>query len=662
MPRKLTCLALLIFACAAVFSADAIKHIPPPGVPVPPADRTELEAGLKELSADIDSLRTDLQSKPALIEQLADVEVYYSAVNTALKYNEILNVKEIPIAKNLLKHGLERAKELKAGNAPWNTATGLVPRGYISKIDGSVQPFGLVVPADYKPGDKPRRLDFWFHGRGETLTELAFLNDREKNMGEFTPPGTIVAHLYGRFCNANKFAGEVDLFEALDRIKKDYPIDENRIVVRGFSMGGAACWQFATHFAGLWAAAAPGAGFAETQLFSNLTDPKLNIPWYEKTLWHMYDSTDYAVNLFNCPTVAYSGEIDKQKQAADIMTKYMAEEGLQLTHIIGPKTAHKYEPEAKKEVARRVDELAAAGRNPVPAKIRFTTWTLRYNQMKWITIDALAKHWERARADAEIVDNHNIKLTTQNVTAITLSMPAGLCPLDKTQKPKVALDGQNLEAPAPAADGSWNAHFALKDKTWTLLEKPETELLHKRHGLQGPIDDAFMDSFIMVRPTGKPQNEKSATWIAAEQEKSLEHWRRIFRGEPRVMDDTAITDKEIASSNLILWGDPSSNAVLAKIASKLPIVWDATAIHVGAKTFPSDQHVPQFIYPNPLSPAHYVVIDSGFTFMDLSSASNARHISMLPDWAIIDIAAPHESRVKDADFFGESWELRPPHE
>ena len=32
-------------------------------------------------------------------------------------------------------------------------------------------------------------------------------------------------------------------------------------------MGGAACWQFAVHHAGLWAAAAPGAGFAETREF-----------------------------------------------------------------------------------------------------------------------------------------------------------------------------------------------------------------------------------------------------------------------------------------------------------------------------------------------------------------------------------------------------------
>ena len=78
-------------------------------------------------------------------------------------------------------------------------------------------------------------------------------------------------HLYGRFCNASKLAGEVDFFEALDAVKKHYPIDENRIVIRGFSMGGASAWHIGAHFAGLWAAVAPGAGFSESAQFLHLT-------------------------------------------------------------------------------------------------------------------------------------------------------------------------------------------------------------------------------------------------------------------------------------------------------------------------------------------------------------------------------------------------------
>src|SRR5438874_2708930 len=246
---------------------------------------------------------------------------------------------QVAIARAQLKQGAERAAQLRDGKHPWTTQTGLVVRGYVSKIDGSVQPYGLVVPPSYKP-DYPHkyRLDFWCHGRGEALTELNFIDQRQKSPGEFTPKDAFVLHLYGRYCCANKLAGEIDLFEALDSVKARYPIDENRLVIRGFSMGGAACWQFAVHYPGMWAAAAPGAGFSETPDFLTVFQKeKLNPTPYEKKLWGLYDCTDYALNLYNCPTVAYSGADDIQKQAADKMAEAAARRNITLTHIIGPK-------------------------------------------------------------------------------------------------------------------------------------------------------------------------------------------------------------------------------------------------------------------------------------------------------------------------------------
>jgi predicted peptidase len=141
---------------------------------------------------------------------------------------------------------------------------GLVVRGYSSKIDGSVQPYGLVIPENYAPAGTDRvRLDLWFHGRGETLSEVNFLAQRRTQVGTFAPPGAIVLHPYGRYNNAAKFAGEVDALEALDSVKRRYRIDEDRITVRGFSMGGASAWQMAAHYPGMWAAANPGAGFSK---------------------------------------------------------------------------------------------------------------------------------------------------------------------------------------------------------------------------------------------------------------------------------------------------------------------------------------------------------------------------------------------------------------
>ena len=648
---------------------DNVRPVPPPGIEVPAEDRTELEAGLKKLGADIESLRAAIKGQRAKLELLPDVEIYHKAVRYALTYNEFFKKQEIAVAKTLLKQGGERVQGLRGGQTPWNTATGLVVRAYVSKIDGSVQPYGLVVPPTFKPGASHRhRLDCWFHGRGETLSELNFIDQRQKSPGEFTPPDTIVLHLYGRYCNANKFAGETDLFEAINSVKRRYPIDENRIVVRGFSMGGAACWQFATHFAGLWAAAAPGAGFAESADFLKVfQNEPTQPPAWEQTLWHLYDSTDYAVNLFNCPTVAYSGEIDKQKQAADMMAKAMEAEGLQLTHIIGPKTAHKYEPQAKEEVIRRVDEIAARGRNPLPLRIRFTTWTLRYNQMLWMTLDGMEKHWERARVDAEIVNAATVRVATQNADGLTLSMPAAPRPFSGGRGTRVVLDGQELAVPPVLLSQPWTAHFRKVGKLWKVVKTADDGSLRKRHGLQGPIDDAFMDSFVMVKPTGKPFNEKVGAWAAAEMTHAIEAWRKQFHGDARVIADTAVTNADIASSNLVLWGDPLSNRLLATIADRLPIRWTKESITLNSprssatRSFPADHHVPVLIYPNPWNPAHYIVLNSGFTYREYDYLNNARQTPKLPDYAVVDVNVPVSSRapggVVTAGFFDERWEL-----
>jgi hypothetical protein len=372
---------------------------------------------------------------------------------------------------------------------------------------------------------------------------------------------------------------------------------------------------------------------------------------------------DYAANLFNCPTVAYSGEIDKQKQAADLMATALAAEGMDMVHIIGPKTGHSYHPQAKTEINRRLDGIVARGRNPLPDKIRFTTWTLRYNQMNWVTVDGLEQHWERARVEAELDrDANGVKVTTKNVSALTLSMPAGLCPFDNTRPAKVSIDGRKMDAPRALSDRSWTAHFQKRDSKWIVATNVSNETaLRKQHGLQGPIDDAFMESFLMVRPTGKPLNEKVGAWAAAELAHATNHWRQQFRGDARLKDDADVTDADIAAHNLVLWGDPSSNKVLGRMADKLPILWDEKNVSVGKEMFDSGHHVAVLIHPNPLNPDKYVVLNSGFTFREYDYLNNARQVPKLPDYAIIDVNVPASSRapggIATANFFGEHWEL-----
>lgn len=640
---------------------DNVRRVPALGVEVSEADQKELSQQLDALKAAIDELAKKKDARTA--ELLPDVQIFYQAVHDALKYREFFKPEEVGVGKRLAKEGLERANQLKEGNAPWTTQTGLVVRGYVSKIDGSVQPYGLVVPDNYLPaGEKKHRLDIWFHGRGEVLSEVNFIAGRQRDRGVFTPPETIVLHPYGRYCNANKLAGEIDTLEAMESVQRRYRIDEDRIAVRGFSMGGAACWQFAVHYADRWVGATPGAGFSETPDFLKVFQKETLQPtWYEKKLWHMYDCTDWAVNLFHCPTVAYSGENDNQKQAADMMAKALADHGVELVHIIGPKTGHSYHPEARVEIERRLNSIAAKGRERLPREVRFVTYTLRYNRMHWVTVDGMDEHWEAAGVHARLMDDGAISMRTYGVTELTLSIPPGYAPFDLAQPVSVDIDDQDVRGPRTGSDRSWNFTLHREGKKW-VAGPSIAEGLRKRHELQGPIDDAFMDSFVFVRPSGKCAHDAVDKWVHAEFDHAVTHWRSQFRGHAREKSDGEISDADIASSNLVLWGDPQSNAVLKRIADKLPIKWGEREISVGDKRFPAENHAAILIYPNPLNPKKYVVLNSSFTYREYDYLNNARQVPKLPDWAIVDVRTPPNSRfpgkIAAADFFGEKWEVR----
>jgi len=645
-------LSLFLLLTLPAFSQN-VKPVPPPGIEIPAADRKSLEAGLARLHAKIAAL------PPSPL--VADVRIFHDAVYYALAYNGFLKEDEVFKARELLFKGEQRAAALASGDAPWTRQTGLVVRGYESKIDGSTQPYGLVIPENWSSAVPHKwRLDVWFAGRSETRTEVNFLWERERNAGQFTPPDTIVIHPYGRYCNANKFAGEVDLFEAIADAQKKYRIDANRIAVRGFSMGGAATWHIATHHAGRWAAAAPGAGFAETAEYTGVMrrdGPKP--PWYEQRLWRLYDATVYATNLYNLPIVAYSGEIDRQKQAADIMASYMAKEGMTLTHIIGPKTEHRYHPDAIPEINRRIDSIMARGREDYPTTIRFATFTLRYNRMKWVVVDALDRHWEPARVDANVTGAHALELKTANVAALTLDFAAGRSLLDEGEA-RITIDGQTVTLPGPDSDRSWQPTLIKSAGKWSAGALARNEL-RKRHGLQGPIDDAFWNRFIMVKPTGTSANATLNTWADAEMKRAIKEWRGQFRGEAITKNDTEITDADIASSNLILWGDPQSNKILERIADKLPMKWSSGAIAIGTQSFPTATHAAILIYPNPLNPSKYVVLNSGLTFREAHYSTNSQQTPKLPDYAVVDLTAPPDTRspgkIALAGFFGERWEL-----
>ena len=655
-------LAAATWTVTAQNPAPAVPaQFPPLGTGVTTEEARTLQSAVDDLAAKVATLKKQYRSSP-VVDRVADVEVYLDAVRRPLKYDERLYAGRgstpISYAQQTLAAGTERATQLASGNAPWMTQSGV--RGFYSRIDGSAQPYLLTMPDNYDPAAKRTyRLDIFMHGRDDTVLEQQFMAKsltgyQSKPFGAGTD--RFMLQPYGRYTNASRFAGETDGLEAIASVQKNYSIDPNRIVMAGFSMGGASAWSYTVHYADRWAAAAPGAGFTETEVFlrGGLARQPQNA--VQRTLWHMYDSTDYAINTFNVPVVAYSGEIDAQKQAADAMASAMLAEGLKLEHIIGPNTGHAYEPGARQRLQDRLDQLVSAGRNPAPPEIRFTTWMLRYNNMFWVTVDGMEEEWQRARVNAK-VEGNTITATTTNVTALSLDFQPGLAPFQPGTKPTLKIDTDTIQLGLVRTDKSLTVGLVRNGKTW---KTGTLNGFRKMHGLQGPIDDAFMEPFVFVTPTGRPLSEGIGKWTREQADYAISEWVHFFRGEPRVKADRDITADDIANNNLALFGDPSSNAVYRRIADRLPIRWTASGVTVGAEKFDAN-HAPVFIFPNPLNPKKYVVINSGFTFHDQSN--NDMQSPKLPDWAVVDMTKPGNNYkylplfVESQGFFDELWKL-----
>ena len=92
-----------------------------------------------------------------------------------------------------------------------------------------------MIPIGYEGIDVPYRTDVWLHGRGDSKTEIPFCMNGLQTRGAH-PAKTIVLHPFGRHCNAFKFAGETDVYEALNHLGTILAIDQQHVSIRGFSM------------------------------------------------------------------------------------------------------------------------------------------------------------------------------------------------------------------------------------------------------------------------------------------------------------------------------------------------------------------------------------------------------------------------------------------
>jgi dienelactone hydrolase len=692
---RLSTLALICLLAATAFAADTPQKADwPPKIErklPPPGDSLSADEDWKlhEAVVEIRKQAAATVGSPLGAGLPPDVEVFAKAIEYSLRNGELFLSKKTPppktaaekdkarendhkkylaIVDKLRTAALARIDAIRRNDLSWTKQRGSLVRGFRSKLDDSVQPYGLIIPEKL---DLSKRVPLyvWLHGRGDTDCDLQFIYRflSEKPVGQFLPQDAIVLHPFGRFCNGFKSAGEVDVLEAIETVKRSYTIDANRIVLAGFSMGGAGAWHLGAHYADRWCAVHAGAGFVDVRRYQKLT-PETMPPAVEQKLWGLYDVPDYRRNLLNVPVLAYSGEQDAQKAAADIMEAELAAEGYKIPHLIGPGMGHKYHPDVLVDIHKRLAELVAKGRDRWPEKVSLQTRTLRYNRMFWVEALGLAKHWEDSRIDAEWVADNAVSITTKNITALRLERPWQHA-YEKMQEFQIVIDKESLQLSIPHLaktdpDGLFDIYLTKRANGWKAesqrpFDYTATKYRRKLPGLQGPIDDAFMSRFwVMMPATLQPGASPSLIdrWADFESKHFVERWRLLMRG-----DALQIRTSWQPGQNMVLWGTPSTNPAIKEIVGRLPLRWDDKIVGLGDLEFDATKVVPALIYPNPDDPEHYIVINSGLTFREADDRTNSLQNPKLGDWAFIDVTEPPSAeapgKVLATGFFDEEWQV-----
>jgi poly(3-hydroxybutyrate) depolymerase len=230
-------------------------------------DDTEVRANAniritRGLTAKMDALRARIQkTKDADSSAAYRVTMYDLAstgeINLSARTDMIAEVAEA----NAILDDADAKKD------PWASRHGDLHKAYLSKVDNTLQPYRVFVPAGYD-GSKSYPLVIALHGMGGD----------ENSIFDSYPPGGpsavktqaeqrgyLVACPKGRGV-ADMYLGkaEQDVLDVLAEMRRVYKVDAQRIYLAGHSMGGYGTWSLSQAHPTIFAALAPISGGGNT--------------------------------------------------------------------------------------------------------------------------------------------------------------------------------------------------------------------------------------------------------------------------------------------------------------------------------------------------------------------------------------------------------------
>ncbi|MHC4741742.1 MAG: carboxylesterase family protein [Planctomycetota bacterium] len=445
---------------------------------------------------------------------------------------------------------------------PFSTKLTNVPGGrplsmsFKSRIDGSTQPFLAKVPHGYTP-EKKWPLLVTLHG----LNDGPILAREVESMVQIGP--------FGRGSVWYTGIGEQDIFECIEAAKNKFSIDEKRLYLCGFSMGGVGTFQLGLRHPDFWAACVPVCGRWEEL---DTVENGRNLPFWINT-----GSEDRLL-----PPHRSKGAFERAKRLGFSQWRYSEHRGM----------GHSFGIDWKEVEAWLLTKEAAVN----PKHVSMTVRDLSANRAYWVEVTGLDKYGVRARVSAA-VEGQAIDLTTTNVSGYVLRLNSSLVDLNK--EVEVRENGRTV------FKGRLN-----DDASFAKPAKGKHSLL-KRPGLSGPLWDVYCSSSLLVYGTNT--DDDSLVDAAKRCARSFSDPRWMNTVHFKIVPDTVLTTQNISDNNLVLFGNAQTNSVLGEISQRLPVKMNGNAVFVGGKEYSGENMGYVLIYPNPLNSSKYAAVFAGGT-------------------------------------------------
>jgi pimeloyl-ACP methyl ester carboxylesterase len=554
---------------------------------------------------------------------------------------------------------MEMAKRLLAVRDPKGVPArirrrGMLEHAYFARNDGSPQLYVLYVPASYATSRKPFPLVLFLHGWDPSLCRLNPWTMTDDVLALAEKHNLLFAVPHGRTNTDFQFAGEVDVLRVLAEVQRFYRVDADRVYLMGVSMGGAGVWQIGMHYPDRFAAAAPinAQGdwfrFWHEQFKYPVRDALPgHIRWIlgmhnpvelARNFHHVYSYSQHATKCFLGPV--HTKSVVKQLKTFGAPHAFF-EDPSELGHQIY------FETDCYR---RALEHLVKRRRVADPDRVRYATWSLRHPGAYWATIDRLQRWGRPATIDGRLEAGGRIRLQTENVAALVLAPPAARA--GDGGAFRVAWNDRELPARKPDAEG----RMAL---VLPGSKPPAEAALAKTRAVCGPASDVFNFPFVAVRGTRGTEAETRA--LAALAARFAADWQAYAEGRVRVVRDTEVTDAMIRERGLVLFGLPETNAVVGRIAAKLPFRLSRKTIALpDGRAYPTGKVGLALTYPNPLAPERYVLIFNGVPW----GAGRTRNhkFDYLPDFTVYTadtVPAIGTNRHLAAGLFDELWRYDP---